>query len=72
MMDVDGGMVFGGLFMWVLWLILIVIVIVVVKAFMGGGGRTTPESPMDILRKRYARGEIDEEEFKRRRRDLET
>ena len=29
------------------------------------------ESPMDILKKRYARGEIDAEEFARRKKDLE-
>lgn len=30
------------------------------------------ETPMDILKKRYARGEIDAEEFARRKKDLES
>ncbi len=30
------------------------------------------ETPVEILKKRYARGEIDAEEFARRRRDLES
>ena len=30
------------------------------------------ETPLEILRKRYARGEIDAEEFARRKRDLES
>jgi putative membrane protein len=39
------------------------------------GGSTTPvaprpDDPLEILRQRYARGEIDEDEFERRRRTL--
>jgi putative membrane protein len=69
----DGWMGFGGGFMWVFWILLIVIVVWAVKA-VAGGGSTPPsheESPMEILKKRYARGEIDEEEFERRRKELE-
>lgn len=38
-----------------------------------GGGHQTgpkPEDPLEVLRLRYARGEIDEEEYERRRRTL--
>ena len=44
----------------------------------GGGfkgkskGSYDNETPIDILKKRYARGEIDEEEFQRRRKQLEN
>ena len=34
------------------------------------GSATKPEDPLEVLRLRYARGEIDEEEFERRRRTL--
>ena len=75
MMGSDGGMAFGGLFMWAFWLVLIVLIVVVVKALTGGtsspGNSSAQESPLDILRKRFARGEIDKEEFERRRRELE-
>jgi putative membrane protein len=38
----------------------------------GGGAAATgaPEDPMDVLRRRYASGEIDDEEYERRRRAL--
>ena len=69
-----GGTMFGGGFMWLIWILLIVAVVLVVKAWLGGSsGSASPvnESPMEILKKRYALGEIDEEEFERRRRELE-
>jgi putative membrane protein len=73
----DGGMFFGGVFMWIFWLVLLVLVVLVIRAFVGGSSicsgtsQSTGESPLEILKKRYARGEIDEEEFERRRRELE-
>ena len=75
MMGNNGGMFFGGGFMWIFWLILIVLLVMVVRATLPGGGpdnKTGLESPMDILKKRFARGEIDEEEFERRRKELEN
>ena len=71
----DGGWGFGmGIGMWVFWIVLIVIVVALVRMAGPGSGSasTTPDkSPMEILKARYARGEIDEEEFNRRRRELE-
>lgn len=74
MMGGNGDMVFGGGFMWIFWILLVIVIIVIVKAISGGtssSGRSADESPMEILRKRYARGEIDEQEFEHRRRELE-
>lgn len=68
------GMAFGGGFMWVFWILLVVVIVVVAKALSGGSaspGSAAPEDPLEILRKRYARGEIDEAEFERRRHELE-
>ena len=73
----DGGMIFGGIFMWIFWLILLILVLLVIRAAVGsistssGTSQSTGDSPLEILKKRYARGEIDEQEFKRRRRELE-
>jgi putative membrane protein len=55
---------------------LIVLVIVLVaksaaKPEERRGENHGTETPLEILKKRYARGEIDEEEFQRKRRRLE-
>jgi putative membrane protein len=71
----DGfGMGFGGGFMWLFWILLIVVIVWAVKAAIGGSSNSPPEkqkSAMDILRERYAKGEIDKEEFEQKRRDLD-
>lgn len=71
----DIGMFFGGGFMWIFWLFLIVILVIAVKAAIGGNALNNDQkedSPLEILKKRYARGEIDEEEYQRRRNELES
>ncbi len=68
------GMFFGGGFMWIFWILVIVVLLVVIKAVIGTGLQDKnggQESPLDILKKRYAKGEINEDEFERRRKDLE-
>ncbi len=35
-----------------------------------GRGRDSEETPLEILEKRYAKGEIDKQEFEQKRRDL--
>ena len=67
----DNGIWFGG-HMWWLWLLLIVIVVVLVKSLSGTTGNAPPdnESALSLLKKRYARGEIDEEEYQRMRKQL--
>lgn len=67
---------FGGGFMWIIWILLLVAVIWVIKAAVssgdGTGGRgDRPETALDILKARFARGEISAEEYKRMRDELE-
>jgi putative membrane protein len=75
MYGTDGGWGFGmGLGMWIFWILLVVVIVVLIRVLSGAGnGPAAPsqESPIEILRARYARGEIDEEEFRRRRHELE-
>ena len=74
MMSGSGSMWFGGGFMWIFWILLLVILVWVVKVAMtDAGSKKTMEddSPLEILKKRYARGDIEEDEFIRRRKELE-
>jgi len=69
-----GGMGFGGFGMLLFWGLLIAAVIVLVRWGAGAAGRRAPpaegQTALDILAQRYARGEIDREEFEQKRRDL--
>ena len=69
MMDGIFGMGFG----WMIWLIIIVVIVWVVFQFKGdsrGHYYKTSESPLDILKKRYAEGELTKEEFERLKKDI--
>ena len=71
MMNGAGWMGFGGGFMWIFWILLIVAVVLLIKAFVGPGrNESRPTDALEILRQRYARGEIDEDEFERRKQKL--
>ncbi len=61
---------FGMLFMVLFWVVLIVGVVLLVRWFLGSSGFTRGESALEILKKRYARGEIDQQEFEEKKRDL--
>ena len=72
MMGEEGHLFYGGGFMWIFWILIIVGLFFVFQNITKGdsGGSSDKETPMDILKKRYARGEIDEEEFERRCKEL--
>jgi putative membrane protein len=73
-----GGMFFGGL-VWLLILGAVVAAVVfIVRASGGGSGTDTystrrerDKTPLEIVQTRYAKGEIDKEEYETKRRDLE-
>jgi len=67
-------MPFGGLLFWILIILAILILIVVIsKSRRSGMAGSSPghETPLDILKKRYARGELTKEEFERMKEDLQ-
>lgn len=64
----------GG--MWIFWLLILVIIVVGVwwgsRSLSGRRPSERPESPEDILKKRYARGEIDKDEYEERLQNLKS
>ncbi len=68
-----GNQGFMGGFMWIFWIAIIVCIIFLVKWRVmqcRPGGPQQGESSSEILKKRYARGEIDKEEFEQKKKDL--
>ncbi len=65
---------FGGGMMWIYW-ILIIVALVWFVAFAtrrGGASSGREKTALEILQERYARGEIDRDEFERKRNDLNS
>lgn len=74
MWDGGYGMFFGPIFM-ILTLVVVIAAIVLLVQWLGGGswqGAQKPAgpAPLDILKARFARGEIDQKEFESRRKVL--
>lgn len=79
------GMMGGGWFGMVLWPLIMIavvagVIVLIVLAVRGRGGASSPpgappggaqKTAIDILKERFARGEIDREEYEERRRLLE-
>lgn len=66
--------IFGGLFMLLFWGLIIVGLVLLVRLLWNHvrpvGGSGVGEAPLDILKRRYAKGEITREEYDRIRQDL--
>ncbi|WP_404406649.1 SHOCT domain-containing protein [Pelagibacterium halotolerans] len=67
------GMIFGPLFM-ILFLAALIAIVVLIVRWLGGPAQTiappSSRTPLDILKERFARGEIDKAEYEERRRVL--
>ncbi|WP_439117798.1 SHOCT domain-containing protein [Nereida ignava] len=61
---------FGGLMMLVFWGVIIALIIVVVRSF-SNKSETKAQDPDSILKERFARGEIDEDEYRDRKATLD-
>jgi putative membrane protein len=65
------GFGFGWIFMIVFWALVIVGIVYFVKTISGSAKKEDHgETALDILKKRYAKGEISREEFEKIRDDL--
>jgi putative membrane protein len=70
-----GHMIFGSLTMVLVWGGIILVIVLLVRWLgTGPGGQHAPPPPsktaLDILKERFARGEIDKDEFEERKRLL--
>jgi putative membrane protein len=71
------GMIFGPLFMILILAVVIAVAVLIVRSLGGPWQGAAPphypppgRTPLDILKERFARGEIDKNEFEERRRVL--
>lgn len=63
-----GGM---GVGMVLFWGVVIALIVLAVRALAGDSTKGGDKTPLQILKERYARGEIGQEEFEQKKRDLE-
>jgi putative membrane protein len=67
----------GGFLMMIIWTVLLIVLLIwIFKAIQNRSNKPVStslknETPLDILKKRYARGEISKEEYDRIKKDLQ-
>ena len=67
------GMGFGWIFAILFWVLVLVAVVAVAKWLSSSIARPGASTrPLDILKERYARGEITRDEYEQMRRDIES
>ena len=66
------GMGYGTGILGLIFSILVIIGLVLLIKYLweSGGGKREQESVLEIIKKRYARGEINKEEFEEKKKDL--
>ncbi|MDE2309682.1 MAG: SHOCT domain-containing protein [Betaproteobacteria bacterium] len=68
------GMGFGMVFMLLFWVLVILGIAVLIRWLLAQSppsGGSHDKTPLEIVQERYARGEIDREEYEQKKRDLE-
>ncbi len=69
------GMGFGWIFMLLFWILVILGIIAIIKWLSNSSAssdRIRGKTALDIVNERYARGEIDQEEYETKKRNIET
>jgi len=69
------GMGIGMIGMLLFWVLIILGIVVLVKWLarsLSSAGAPPAKTALDIVKERYARGEIDKEEFEQKKRDLSS
>ena len=61
----------GGWLMWLLWILVIGVVVYSLVDYSRKQTSESRETPLNILQKRYARGEISQEEYEQMKQDLQ-
>mgnify|MGYP001608030702 CR=1 FL=1 len=62
---------FGGFWMLIFWVDFVLFIIWIVRQ-VSGGNTDGKSKALDILKERYAKGEIDKKEFEEKKKDLEV
>jgi putative membrane protein len=70
--DAGGAMGWGALWMVLWWALPIAGIVALVMWMSRAGSNRQERTALDILKERYARGEIGQAEFEQKRRDLEA
>jgi len=63
-------MIFGGVWMFLFWGGLIALIVWGISRLSGRGGPAPKQSPLDVAKERYAKGEISQEEFSQLKKEL--
>jgi putative membrane protein len=67
----NGMGAWGWIMMMIFWIVVVALILWTVRS-AGGWGRPDPDQAMRVLDERFARGEIDQEEYEERRRVLKS
>jgi len=75
MMNNGHGSMMGGMWFFsiLFWVLIIAGVVFITKWFLERNKKTAPvnETALDVLKKRYAKGEIDQETFEQMKKEIE-